>query len=46
MTKFIIKMHEDKVFFSRVMTCVMTALTLLAVVTVVGAGYEILMRGQ
>ncbi|WP_019448471.1 hypothetical protein [Cupriavidus sp. BIS7] len=45
MTKFIIRMHEDKVFFSRVMTCVMTALTLLAVVTV-GAGFEYLMRGQ
>ena len=46
MSKFIIRMHEDKVFFSKVMNCVMTILTLIAIGAGVGAGHEYLMRTQ
>jgi hypothetical protein len=39
-------MHEDKVFFSKVMNCVMTILTMVSIGIVVAAGYERLMRSQ
>ena len=46
MNRFIMRMHEDEVFFSKVMTCVMTILTLVSIGAILGAGYEYLMRSQ
>ena len=46
MNRLITRMHEDKVFFSKVTNCVMTILTLVSIGAILGAGYEHLMRIQ
>ncbi|EKZ96709.1 hypothetical protein ACUXAV_000101 [Cupriavidus metallidurans] len=46
MIRFLSRMHEDKVFFTKVMDRFLTVLTLVSVGTMGGAMYELLKRSQ